>query len=178
MIQVAFYGFAALAIGAALCILFTRNVLYAAFCLFVALLGVAALFILLGADFLAIAQVLIYVGGILILLLFGVMLTQRTETTSNQQFNGVMTKHFNKFWGALVALGIFITLYFVIFSANFQIMQQSDTSLLTPHSTVRRFGISLLTDNLIPFEIAGILLLVALIGAAYVASDRENKHNS
>ncbi|TAG53396.1 MAG: NADH-quinone oxidoreductase subunit J, partial [Runella slithyformis] len=61
MIQAAFYGFSALAIGAALFILFTRNVLYAAFCLFVVLLGVAALFVLMGADFLAIAQILIYV---------------------------------------------------------------------------------------------------------------------
>ena len=78
----AFYGFSALAIGAALTILFTRNVMYAALCLFIALLGVAALYVLAGADFLAITQLLIYVGGVLVLLIFGVMLTHRAERES------------------------------------------------------------------------------------------------
>ncbi|TAF96908.1 MAG: NADH-quinone oxidoreductase subunit J [Cytophagia bacterium] len=170
MIQAAFYGFSALAIGAALFILFTRNVLYAAFCLFVVLLGVAALFVLMGADFLAIAQILIYVGGVLILLIFGIMLTHRGEPTTSQQPNRITTKHLNKFWGFTVALSIFGILFTVLVSANFQIMQLPNAPINAPHSTVRRIGLSLLTDNVLPFEIAGVLLLMALIGAAYVAT--------
>ena len=168
MVQIAFYGFSALAIGSALVILFTRNVLYAAFCLFLTLLGVAALFILAGADFLAIAQILIYVGGILILLIFGIMLTHRAERTGNQQKSRVLTTHINPFLGGVVAIAIFVVLFNVILNANFQIVQLSQQSIA--RSTIRRMGISFLTDHVLPFEIAGILLLMVLIGASYLAA--------
>jgi NADH-quinone oxidoreductase subunit J len=115
MAEIAFYGFSALAIGAALTILFTRNVMYAALCLFIALLGVAALYVLAGADFLAITQLLIYVGGVLVLLIFGVMLTHRAERESSQKANIVLTTHLNRFWGALIALSIFGLLFWCCF---------------------------------------------------------------
>ena len=161
-----------MAIGSALVILFTRNVLYAAFCLFLTLLGVAALFVLAGADFLAIAQILIYVGGILVLLIFGVMLTHRNERADSQQKSYIVTKHINPFWGTVVAISIFGILFSVISNANFQITQLPQQSVA--RSTVRRMGISFLTDHVLPFEIAGILLLMVLIGAAYVAAKQSS----
>jgi NADH-quinone oxidoreductase subunit J len=169
MILAAFFGFAALAIGAALVILFTRNVMYAAFALFLALLGVAALYVLAGADFLAVTQLLIYVGGVLVLIIFGIMLTHRPDRESNLQRNQVLTTHLNRFWGGVIALGIFGVLFSVITAANFAITDHPIISEQN-HSTIRRIGISLMTSHVLPFEIAGILLLVALVGAAYVAA--------
>ena len=74
-----FYSFAGLTLLSALFILFTRNILYAAFALMLTFLGVAGIFIFLGAEFVAITQVLVYVGGIVILIVFGVMLTNRLK---------------------------------------------------------------------------------------------------
>ncbi|WP_428664196.1 NADH-quinone oxidoreductase subunit J family protein [Runella sp.] len=174
MAEVAFYGFSTLAIGAALTILFTRNVMYAALCLFLALLGVAALYVLAGADFLAITQLLIYVGGVLVLLIFGIMLTYRPDREGNQKKNYVITTHVNQFWGGLVALGIFGVLFWIIVNANFMILHSPQLAEFTSQrSTLRTIGVSLMTTHVWAFEVAGILLLVALVGAAYVATQRE-----
>lgn len=176
MAEIAFYGFSALAIGAALVILFTRNVMYAALCLFVTLLGVAALYVLAGADFLAITQVLIYVGGVLVLLIFGVMLTHRAERESSQKANIVLTTHLNRFWGTLIATTIFGSLFWLISNTNFLIIQSSALTETSPHrSTLRQVGINLMTSHVWAFEVAGILLLVALVGAAYLAFQREKE---
>jgi NADH-quinone oxidoreductase subunit J len=174
MAEIAFYGFSALSIGAALTILFTRNVMYAALCLFLALLGVAALYVLAGADFLAITQLLIYVGGVLVLIIFGIMLTYRPDRESSQEKNYVLTGHLNQFWGAVVALGIFGMFFWIILNANFMITQSPQLAEFTPQrSTLRIIGVSLMTTHVWAFEVVGILLLAALIGAAYVATQRE-----
>ncbi|AEI51792.1 NADH-quinone oxidoreductase subunit J family protein [Runella slithyformis] len=174
MAEIAFYGFSALSIGAALTILFTRNVMYAALCLFLTLLGVAALFVLSGADFLAITQLLIYVGGVLVLIMFGIMLTYRPDREGNQTKNYVLTGHLNRFWGTAVALGIFGILFWIILNANFMITQSPQLAEYTPqHSTLRIIGVSLMTTHVWAFEVIGILLLAALIGAAYVATQRD-----
>jgi NADH-quinone oxidoreductase subunit J len=176
MAEVAFYGFSALAIGAALTILFTRNVMYAALCLFITLLGVAALYVLAGADFLAITQLLIYVGGVLVLLIFGVMLTHRVQRESSQKANVVLTTHLNRFWGTLIAATVFGLLFWLISHANFLIIQSPELSSISPRrSTLRPIGVNLMTTHLWAFEVAGILLLVALVGAAYLASQREKE---
>jgi NADH-quinone oxidoreductase subunit J len=174
MAEIAFYGFSALSIGAALTILFTRNVMYAALCLFLTLLGVAALFVLAGADFLAITQILIYVGGVLVLLIFGIMLTYRSDRESNQKKNLVLTSHLNQFWGGLVALGIFGVLLWVILNANFMITHSPQLAeVTTQRSTLRTIGVHLMTTHVWAFEVAGLLLLMALVGAAYIAAQRE-----
>ncbi len=175
MAEIAFYGFSALAIGAALTILFTRNVMYAALCLFLALLGVAALYVLAGADFLAITQLLIYVGGVLVLLIFGVMLTHRPDREGSQKANQVITMHQNRFWGTAIALSIFGSLFWLIFRTNFLIIQSPVLSHTPLHrSTLRQFGIHLMTSHVWAFEVAGIMLLVALVGATYLATQKNN----
>lgn len=176
MAEVAFYGFSALTIGAAFAILFTRNVMYAALCLFIALLGVAALYVLAGADFLAITQVLVYVGGVLVLLIFGVMLTHRAERESSQKANIVLTTHLNRFWGTLIAITIFGLLFWIISHATFLIVQSPELSEASPRrSTLKQVGVNLMTSHVWAFEVAGILLLVALVGAAYLAFHREKE---
>lgn len=175
MEELAFYGFSALAVGAALTILFTRNVMYAALCLFIALIGVAALFVLAGADFLAVAQLLIYVGGVLILLIFGVMLTHRVDRSDSQQANIVLTAHLNRFWGAVVALAVFGGLFWLIVHANYLILHGPEDVIdpAVKSTTLRQFGVHLMTTHVWAFEVIGILLLMALIGAAYLAVKQE-----
>jgi len=144
--------------------------MYAAFALFLALLGVAALFVLAGADFLGVAQLMVYVGGILVLLIFGIMLTRTVDRTESAQTpNRVVVALGRRFGGVVVGLGLFGILLLVILQARFTL----DGDTLSSHSTIGTLGVELMTSHLLPFEIAGILLLVALVGAAYLALNRD-----
>lgn len=174
MVQLAFWSFAGLTIVGALAVLFTRNVLYAAFCLLLTLLGVAGLFVLASADFLAVAQIMIYVGGVLVLVIFGVMLTHKPEpdaALNAQQPNPVPALNrpgSRPTWliGLLVAGGLFAGLYTVLSQTNFTLLTHEPFR----QTTVGTIGIQLMTAYSLPFEIAGILLLAALVGAAYLSS--------
>ena len=169
VVQLAFYAFAALTLGGALAVLLTRNVLYAAFFLLLTLLGVAGLFVLASADFLAIAQIMIYVGGVLVLVIFGVMLTHKPEPTSDtnsQVPNRVLT--LNRSWivALLLAAGLFVALYSLLARADFAMLSRP----VGWQSTVNTIGKQLMTEYVVPFEVAGILLLAALVGATYLAA--------
>ncbi|KAA0993996.1 NADH-quinone oxidoreductase subunit J family protein [Dyadobacter aurulentus] len=165
----AFYGFSTLAIVAALFILFSKNLIYAAFALFLTFLGVAALFVLAGADFLGVSQIMIYVGGILVLLIFGIMLTQRAiKDDSPSRHNRVDVPVSRKVWGGLIGFGIVMIFTRIIFSANFRMSGEA----VSRKSTIKTIGVELMTTHLLPFEIAAVLLLVALVGAAYLALNR------
>ncbi|WP_026629409.1 NADH-quinone oxidoreductase subunit J family protein [Dyadobacter alkalitolerans] len=164
----AFYGFSLLAIIAALFILFSKNLIYGAFALFLAFLGVAALYILAGADFLGVTQIMIYVGGILVLLIFGIMLTKKKKSDDSQHHNRVEILLSREVWGFLLGAGVFVMLVKIISSANFKMTG----NLISSRSTIKTIGVELMTSHLLPFEIAAILLLVALVGAAYLAMNR------
>ncbi|GAB3986948.1 NADH-quinone oxidoreductase subunit J [Spirosoma daeguense] len=173
MVQIAFYAFAALTLFGGLAVLVTRNVLYAAFFLLLTLLGVSGLFVLASADFLAIAQIMIYVGGVLVLVIFGVMLTHKRPLPTDagsQQPNTILSQNRGNSWSWLLALlltiGLFSALCALIFRANFSIL----TNPVGWQSTIDVIGKQLMTEYVLPFEIAGILLLAALVGAAYLAS--------
>lgn len=160
---VAFYGFAGLIVLSALVILFTRNVLYAAFSLLLTFLGIAAVYVLAGADFLAVTQILVYVGGILVLMIFGVMLTNKIAGQP------VRTQHHNQFWGLIVGGTLFYLLAKSLLASNVSTSPWMQKQDLVQTSTVQPLGIQLMSDYIFPFELTGILLLVALVGAAYVA---------
>lgn len=164
---IVFYFFAALTIGSALAVLITKNVLYAAFALLGALLGVAALYVLSGADFIAVTQLMIYVGGILVLLIFGVMLTNR------QQESKAITGSINRFLGITGTACLFVIIYYVLRIINFAeipwLQQAKANGQIVRESTITQIGMLLMTDFVLPFEIAGILLLMALLGAAFIA---------
>jgi NADH-quinone oxidoreductase subunit J len=141
-------------------------VLYAAFSLLVTLLGVAGLYVFAGADFLAVSQIMIYVGGILILMIFGIMLTnKKKEQQKADQLNKILVSHHNRFWAAIVATLLFLGFLKVIFAANFQLVSKE----IHQGTTVQKIGIELMTNYVLAFELIGLLLLAALIGAAYVA---------
>ena len=97
--QIIFFVFAVITVGGALFLLFTKNVFYAAFSLLLTLLGVSGLYVFAGADFLAVSQIMIYVGGILVLMIFGIMLTnnKNTQRQTNQP-NKILVSHHNIFW--------------------------------------------------------------------------------
>lgn len=169
METIIFYIFSALTLAAGLFILFSRNLIYGAFALFVAFLGVAALYVLAGADFLAVSQIMIYVGGILVLLIFGIMLTQKKEKSDDStRHNRVEAPITRKLWGFAAGAGLFALLVKVILSSDFRMAGEE----MSTKSTIKTIGVELMTSHLLPFEIAAILLLVALIGAAYLALNR------
>jgi NADH-quinone oxidoreductase subunit J len=164
--QIIFFVFGAATIGGALYLLFTKNVLYAAFSLLFTLLGISGLYVFAGADFLAVSQIMIYVGGILVLMIFGIMLTNnKSFQRNNAQANKIIVKHHNRFWAVLVAFLLFLGYLKIILEANFHILGQQ----MQKGSTVNQIGVNLMTDYVFAFEVIGILLLAALIGAVYIA---------
>ena len=155
-----FYAMAGVVLGSALYTALTRNLVRAAFSLMFTFFGMACLYLYLGADFVGIAQVIIYVGGILVLLLFGVMLTgQPTEgdTVQTRQLKG----------GTLVLVMLLAALAPVIFLTPWAV---TDTPAApSGESTIAPIASQLLTTYLVPFEVASLLLLVALVGAVVIA---------
>jgi len=155
--DVVFLVFAAITVvSAAVCVL-ARSLIYSAFALLFTFFGVAGLYLLLGADFLAATQLLIYVGGILVLLLFGVMLTHKiydldlkSEVT---QFGA----------GLFCAAGVLGVLAVTILRAPWRVGAGRP-----PAPTTADIGREFMGAWLLPFEAASILLLVALIGAAMI----------
>ena len=170
--QIAFFVFAFITVGGALYVLFTNNVLHAIFGLLLTFLGIAGLYIFAGADFIAVTQLMIYVGGILILLIFGIMLTRKKETLkSNSKVNEILVGYRNLFWAIIVGLSFFIGLIKLIFSANFVL----NDKLIVQEKSITKIGIALMTDYIFAFEVIGILLLIALIGATYIAKKEKNE---
>lgn len=158
--SIIFYFFEVVAALAAIGILLVRNVFYAALLLLVTLLCIAGIYVLSFAEFIAVTQILVYAGGILVVIIFGIMLTSRIA--------GKPLMVSNKYWFiALLAGGFFFVLLVNLF---FKQTFASTAGMHAPASTLQPIGVSLMSDFVLPFEVAGILLLVALIGAAITAS--------
>jgi NADH:ubiquinone oxidoreductase subunit 6 (subunit J) len=157
-----FYSLEFLAAVSAICILFTKNVFYGALLLIVCLLSVAGIYILTNAEFIAVTQILIYAGGVLVLIIFGVMLTSKISGKP------LIVNNQNWFAGSLVGLSFLILLFKLFYETNFYTSHQ--VAKESNYHAINQIGILTMTDYVLPFEVAGILLLVALIGAAVVAS--------
>jgi len=157
LLKITFYAFAAMTVFSAIAVALTRRVVYAAFSLLFTFFGVAGLYAFLSADFLAAAQVLIYVGGILVLLLFGVMLTHRI-TPMELKAGSIQVVP-----AALVSLLLLGLLLAVAFRTSWP------TSPGPGGPTTEGIGRALLGEYVLPFELSSILLLAALIGAAMLA---------
>ncbi|WP_242928507.1 NADH-quinone oxidoreductase subunit J family protein [Pontibacter vulgaris] len=166
-----FYIFAILAIVSGAYMVLTRNLLYAGFSLLIVLLSIAGIYVLLFADFIAVTQLMVYVGGVLVLILFGIMLSSRVHDKS------VLSENVNTVWGTLIAGLIVVGLSYSILKANISSLPWLQTTELNvlgdQKSTVQTIGIKLMTDFVLPFEIASLLLLIALMGAAYIATDKQ-----
>ena len=155
---VVFYLVAAITVGSAAIVAFSRNIIYSAFSLLGTFAGVAGIYVFLGADFVAGVQVLIYVGGILVLILFAVMLTHRiTDIQITNRAVGRLP--------ALVLTGIFILLLVQT------IQETSWVKAAQPAYAPTTGGIGdlFLGTYLLPFELASLVLLAALIGAVVLS---------
>ncbi|MBM3334428.1 NADH-quinone oxidoreductase subunit J [Candidatus Sumerlaeota bacterium] len=153
-----FYLLAALVVISCAIVVFAQNIVHAVFALFVTLLAVAGFYALLGADFLAVTQVVVYVGGILVLLLFGILLTSRMPIIL-----GLTTRR-TYLLAVLAGSVVLALLTTVIIGSGF--FGQHVTA--QPKPTIESLGELLLGRYLFPFEFASLTLLVALIGAAYL----------
>ena len=160
--DVVFWAFAVVTVGSAAVVVLSRTLIYSAFSLLFTFFGVAGLYVLLGADFLAAAQLLIYVGGILVLLLFGVMLTHKIYDLDLRTGTTQMAP------GAIVAAGLF-----VILAATAVRSEWAGTARL-PAPTTTEIGRLFMGQYLLAFEAASVLLLVALIGAAMIVRRRRD----
>lgn len=161
-VQLLVFWFLALVAGVSgIVATFAKNVVNAAYGLFFTLLALAGVYVLLGADFLGVTQVVIYVGGILVLLLFGVLLTNRSLEDLLAQGRRPYI------FGALAGVGVFTILCTIFRSSVWQ-------THLSPslEGTSKPIGYLLLSDYLLPFEFSSLTLLVALIGAAYLVRSK------
>ena len=161
-----FWLLAAVTVLSAAGVAFSNNIVHSAFALMGTLLGAAGLFLLMAADFVAVVQVLIYVGGVLVLTLFAVLLTQRIGDVriSNRTVGR---------WPALVIVGaVGVLLARAVFTTRWH-----ETSIGVATPTTRGIGDAFLGEFILPFELASLVLLAALIGAV-VLSRKELRDES
>lgn len=157
--NIVFYVIGAVAVVSALRMVTTKNVVHAALYLLVVLVAVAATYILLGAEFAAATQILVYVGAIMVLLLFGVMLT-RAQIGHEDDLD-----HEQKWIGGLVAVVLLAVM-------SYAVIDQWGTQTLPADRRVQRtqeVADSIFSTYIVPFEAISLLLLAALIGAIVVA---------
>ena len=164
-----FYLFGAVTAGGALALVLVKNLLHAALALLATLLGVAAIYVLLSADLLAVVQLMVYVGGVLVLIIFGIMLMGTSAT------GAPLVESHNRIWGSALFLVVLGGLLYVIVQAFVGLEDTRPVAWVEPASTVKPTGMALLTTYVLPFELVSILLLVALVGAAYLAAPLPKK---
>ena len=160
MAEMLFWLIAVLTIASAAMVVLNNQLLYSAIALLFTLFGVAGLYIYLWADFIAGVQLLVYIGGINVLIIFGIMLTNRISSIRLSQTNvqqGV---------GGVVSFGLLILISMVITKTPWY-----QTTSAEPSSTVREVGTLLMTKYILPFEAISLLLLGALIGAALLSRE-------
>jgi len=165
---VIFYLFAAVTVFSAAFVVFSRNIIYSAFSLLFTFFGVAALYVFLSADFIAVTQIMVYVGGILVLLLFGVMFTNKIMMPD------LKTDVLNIVPG-------FVLLISITGGLIYTFLTRADwftSTVQLQGSVVEKIGYETMSRYVLPFEMVSILLLLALIGAAFLARfDKPGKTN-
>ena len=161
---VLFYIFALMAGGAAVMVVISKNIVRMAVALLFTLTGVAGLYFLLNAEFLAAVQLVVYAGGTLILIIFGVMLTSK----------GPFSRFEPKLGEVILGFSIAIVLLFALIMAITKTTFAAD-AIPAGLYPVAQLGQILLGDYLVPFEVVSVLLLAVMIGAAYLAKGRRNE---
>ena len=162
MAEITFWFIAGLTIISAVMVVYSKKLLNSAIALLFTLFGVAGLYVFLWADFLAAVQVVVYIGCILILIIFGIMLTNRITTVH------ISHSSIQRGYGGMVVVGLMGFLGWMIVRTPW-LQGQS----VEPEQTVAIIGRLLLTDYLMPFEVTSVLLLGALIGAATLSRAEE-----
>jgi NADH-quinone oxidoreductase subunit J len=171
-----FYVFAVLAVGGGMWLLLSKNLLHMAFALLLTLLGLAAIYVLLFADFVAVAQIMVYVGGVLVLILFGLLLS------SNATGNFVAQEPVNRWTGLLLAMALLGGGLWALAQSFSQAFGQypavpalAQKAAQGQYTSLHALGRELISSYVLPFEIASVLLLVALVGAAAITKQTARK---
>ena len=159
MVQVLFFFFAAITVGAAINVLVQKHVLYSALSLILMLTAMSMLFVLLRADFIAVIQVIVYAGAIMVLFTFVIMLLNLPADE-----DGADRLRWLKFIG--IPLGLFF-LFLVV--ATLWNVEARATAPSPQTGSPEAIGHSLFTDYLLPFEVTSLLMLIALVGAVVFA---------
>lgn len=157
-----FYAVAGSTVLSALGVCIAKNIVRMAVWLFVGLGSVAMLYFLLAANFLGAIQLIVYVGGTLVLLVFGVMLTSKSPWV---RFDPPKVE---MILAAIVCTALVVSLCTVLAKTAW-----SSVERIVPGATVASLGQRLLTTYLVPFEVAGVLLMIVMVGAAYLARQEE-----
>jgi NADH-quinone oxidoreductase subunit J len=173
--QLLFILSALLTVGCAIAVAVTKNIMHSCIFLLGSLIGIAGLYATLGADFVAVTQIMVYVGGIVILMLFAVMLTGGKDFVSRaQNLLGLAPSMGNKWTygiGILVGLVFLLTNVKLILNVNQTFAAKSFGNEFP--STVTQLGHLLVKDHVLAFELSSVLLLGALVGAAIIARPRK-----
>jgi NADH-quinone oxidoreductase subunit J len=160
-----FYAFALLTLGGGIMTITRRSAVHSAIWLIVSLLGVAGLYLMQQAEFLFAVQIVLYIGGIMVLFLFVIMLVNLDEAARQKQFN-------KQWWialAAVIAVGAEVT-YFLRSGAVY--LPPVATPAPSQEGNVERLADVLFSQYLLPFEIASLLLLVAIVGSVILAKKR------
>lgn len=170
-----FFLSATLTIVGAIMVLKTKNIMHSCIFLLASLIGISGLYATLGADFVAVTQIMVYVGGVVILMLFAVMLTGGKDFVSRAQnllgLTPMMGSVSSYIIGAFVAL-VFILTNIKLLLTFFTLSENTNDGRFS--STVNQIGHLLVKEHVLAFEISSVLLLGALVGAAIIA--RPKKH--
>ncbi len=164
-VQIAFWVLSFLTLAAAGGVMVSRNLLHAALFLIVAFIGVAGFFVLLSAEFIAMAQIVIYVGAIAVLILFAIVLTPRSVRDNSE----------TAMVGPAILLGVALTAVFLFVIHDTAWSTGGDAAGLSAAA----LGRALLSTWVLPFEIASVLLTAALVGAIMlVRSETEESEDA
>ena len=166
-IQIIFLITAAVILGSAVAVVVSRNLIHAALWLIVTLFGVAVLYAILNAGFLAVVQVVIYIGAIAILFIFAVMLTRADLRDRTPQLN--------RGWWLNLVLAVVTFGGLIWLFRTWSGLSATPVDLPAGFDGVSKLGDALISPDafLVPFEVASVLLLAALVGAVYVAFSRK-----
>jgi NADH-quinone oxidoreductase subunit J len=165
--QIIFIVVALFTLGSGLMVVTTRNLVHAALWLVSTLFGVAVTFALLNASFLAVVQVVVYIGAIAILFIFAVMLTRKDMRDQGPQHNA------GWWFGALLSVLVFAGLFFLL--QGWSGLSATASNIPAGFDAISELGNALVSPDayVLPFEVASVLLVAALVGAVYVAFNRK-----
>jgi NADH:ubiquinone oxidoreductase subunit 6 (subunit J) len=175
-----FYVMGFVALASALLVAASNNLVRSLFMFFVTLFALAGLYVFALADFVAVTQIVIYVGGVLVLMLFAFMLSNKAVLNNLQQSNSRFIS-VGKLPALLVAALFLIVLVNAIYKAQPDSLQwvkaavQSNNAMKPGDNMINNIGINLMTRYLLPFEVVSVLLMMTLIGAAHLARKEEHK---
>lgn len=168
---------AAVTLGGAFAVVYSHNLMHACIYLLASLFGVAGLYACIGADFLAASQLVIYAGGVVILMLFAIMLTGGTSNSINRYGLIKVAAMGNKKTYMFAGFTAIIA-SFVILKITVDVLRAQPVKVLAANeATVEKLGTLLATDHILAFEISSVLLLGALIGAAVISRPRKERHD-